>query len=614
MRDLVEFEPSTALLEGRRYLDWLSDDCKILKDLSYEEKGMWLLKLQLRNKGKKSAFIPDYSDWYVLIDNNYPNGKIEFYPSKQNGIVRVFPHQSPHSLVEMEQDYFQSNICLEQFSPGLEGKLTDNSKLYNYTEKALKWIEQAANGNLLSENDFFEKVAYPIEDYNKKVLFSEDVNSFVTWNYFEDNRVGFVNFKSGEPNTEHQNFLYVTDYYVGLNGYKKAENRIISNTWGNYVIEKKSSEKKGIWIRLSQMPYLDPWEAPKNWPQLLTIFEKEGIDFSKDVMPFLNNLRDHMKHVMMLGFPISKRIGDKNSEMHWQALELPILSDFLTEERYLKGFRKDIAGFEMADMRKIFLKRSANLKWLNTTNWSSDNLVSRGNLPKSIKDMRILLVGAGALGAILSELLVRSGVTNLDIVDPDILEMGNLTRHSLSANDIGKFKARSMVNHLAKSFIHYSGQSFNMTIEKLIEKSEGIMNKYDIVIETTGSDKVLEMLACRNLDGLVVSISLGLSAKRMYIVMQHGTKLTLRTFKENIQEWLEKDQIDFSDIEYPRDGLGCWHPLFPARIDHLSLLTSSALSIIESDILLHKQSLTIIERGDLGTVSISKRKELSDGD
>ncbi|WP_086444243.1 ThiF family adenylyltransferase [Candidatus Enterococcus lemimoniae] len=610
---MVNLEPSESLLEGRRYLEWLADDCEIIKDYSFEAEGRWLLKIRLKNKGQQSSYIPKYSDWHVFIDDNYPNGKIQFYPSKINGIGCVFPHQSPHLKNISDHDYYDSNICLEQFSPSLEVKMEEgNSRLYNYTKKALEWIKQAANGVLLAEGDYFEKVAYPTTNFRKKVLFSEDEASFSQWNKYDEYRVGFLNMKSGKPGTVYQDFMYVTDYYKGISGYKKKGAEITSYSWGKYVMNEKSRDEKGVWIKLLSMPYIEPWQAPENWSQLIKIFEENNVNFTKDVMPFLNNLRDRNSHIMMLGFPISERVNGQISEMHWQSLELPILSDSSTPEHFFKGFRKDIKGYEMADMRRIFLRESVSLEWISSENWSPDNLVSRGNLSKNIKKLKFLFVGVGALGSVLSETLVRSGVEQLDIVDSDILEIGNLTRHTLAATDIGKYKAISIEKRLTKSFIHYKGNGFSMSIEEFLKKQEVNIDEYDVIIETTGNDKVLDLIVSKKLNGLVISTSLGLHAKRMYINIQRGNKVVLKKFKENIQEWLERDRADFSNIDYPRDGLGCWHPLFPARMDHLSLLASSAVSIIESDILHLKESLTIIERGELGTVSILKRKEFAD--
>jgi hypothetical protein len=34
----------------------------------------------------------------------------------------------------------------------------------------------------------------------------------------------------------------------------------------------------------------------------------------------------------------------------------------------------------------------------------------------------------------------------------------------------------------------------------------------------------------------------------------------------------------------PREGAGCWHPLFPARIDDLWLMAAAAVKVLESTV------------------------------
>ncbi|HET9131291.1 MAG TPA: ThiF family adenylyltransferase, partial [Terriglobia bacterium] len=48
-----------------------------------------------------------------------------------------------------------------------------------------------------------------------------------------------------------------------------------------------------------------------------------------------------------------------------------------------------------------------------------------------IGNARIALIGAGALGSVSAELLVRAGVGFLRIIDRDFVELSNLQRQSL---------------------------------------------------------------------------------------------------------------------------------------------------------------------------------------
>ncbi len=56
---------------------------------------------------------------------------------------------------------------------------------------------------------------------------------------------------------------------------------------------------------------------------------------------------------------------------------------------------------------------------------------------------RVVLIGCGALGSNIANLLVRSGVAELKIIDRDMVELGNLQRQVLfSEKDIGSPKAK----------------------------------------------------------------------------------------------------------------------------------------------------------------------------
>ena len=81
-------------------------------------------------------------------------------------------------------------------------------------------------------------------------------------------------------------------------------------------------------------------------------------------------------------------------------------------------------------------------------NWHPDQIGSRGRLPKSFTEARVLLIGAGALGSSVAEMLVRGGVSDLTVFDPQRVEAGNLVRHTLGFDVIGTSKALALAAHL----------------------------------------------------------------------------------------------------------------------------------------------------------------------
>ena len=80
----------------------------------------------------------------------------------------------------------------------------------------------------------------------------------------------------------------------------------------------------------------------ENEEKALDLYSKiSGIDFKKDVMPLLNEIRDGLYHFMVLGFPIPMKFGDVNQEYFWQGISLPKLSNHQSANSYFKGFRKN---------------------------------------------------------------------------------------------------------------------------------------------------------------------------------------------------------------------------------------------------------------------------------
>jgi proteasome lid subunit RPN8/RPN11 len=71
-----------------------------------------------------------------------------------------------------------------------------------------------------------------------------------------------------------------------------------------------------------------------------------------------------------------------------------------------------------------------------------------GLLSPALADRHVLLVGAGSVGSYLADVLVRSGVGRMTVVDPDRVEAANIGRSLFTAHDIGSPKANATARHL----------------------------------------------------------------------------------------------------------------------------------------------------------------------
>ena len=68
---------------------------------------------------------------------------------------------------------------------------------------------------------------------------------------------------------------------------------------------------------------------------------------------------------------------------------------------------------------------------------------------RRLSGLRVGIVGTGGIGSLVAEQLVRAGVVNFTIVDPDVIEESNVSRlFGASKSDIQQFKANVVARHL----------------------------------------------------------------------------------------------------------------------------------------------------------------------
>lgn len=78
-----------------------------------------------------------------------------------------------------------------------------------------------------------------------------------------------------------------------------------------------------------------------------------------------------------------------------------------------------------------------------------DELTARSPLTAPTADRSVLIIGCGAIGSVLVDYLARAGVGRFKLVDRDVLEPGNLTRHSATLAHTGLNKTIAMGQHVS---------------------------------------------------------------------------------------------------------------------------------------------------------------------
>ena len=104
---------------------------------------------------------------------------------------------------------------------------------------------------------------------------------------------------------------------------------------------------------------------------------------------------------------------------------------------------------------------------------------------KKILNSKVLIIGAGGLGCPVADLLTRSGVGVIGVIDYDKISLSNIHRQTLySTKDVGKYKVKILKKKL--NLINKEVK-INIYNQKLNENNlVKIINNYDIIVD--GSD------------------------------------------------------------------------------------------------------------------------------
>ncbi len=112
-----------------------------------------------------------------------------------------------------------------------------------------------------------------------------------------------------------------------------------------------------------------------------------------------------------------------------------------------------------------------------------EQLYRSPQIMERIRSAQITICGAGALGANLAEMLARSGVGSLTVIDRDRVEEHNLSTQPYTRSDIGTQKAKVIANMLYRAVgIPVTPQTKELTqanVRSLLKGSPLVIDAFD---------------------------------------------------------------------------------------------------------------------------------------
>ena len=566
----LQLEIPTALREGRRALEEVAG-LKILEDWRFDsEAERWYLKVSLRVDRTVANSLPEVTHWYAVAETRYPLGRLEIYPSKTLGLETTYQHQSHNAEGKSTLPWRYGNICVA--NPGslvvperqTGEPFTAGSRLRWRLTRAIDWLKNVSAEALVIDGDRYELPDFPALT-DSQIVFTETESSWCEWQQSEE-RWGLAQV----IRVPSRRYIRAIRKFASFNG-----DEIRIPHWGSELSSIREHEV-GIWIRLKSEPIRDHWHVPETWEELLPTFEGTGIDLDEVFKKAYAHLRNGQAPVLLLGFPIPKVIGDPVQRMHWAALQLPIL---LEHRERRKPPKPNVDCLFWSKKRSLTL--GGQLRWIRSVNWSPDDLGSRGQLPERLRSRQTILIGAGALGSFVAELLARGGITSWLLFDSDVLNAGNLVRHTLSMSDIGAGKASALANRLSLVSPHVDVRGLDQAFAAESRELDDMDQEELLILDCTADDAVAVELGKRNwkTGTRFISLSVAYEAKQLYFYSQRDHFDAKRMMNEL------KPHDDASRSEHPADtfppeGMGCWDPVFPARVDLIAKCAASAVGLL----------------------------------
>ncbi|MBW1672402.1 MAG: ThiF family adenylyltransferase [Deltaproteobacteria bacterium] len=538
----------------------------------HEGAGKWILKCRLSIQSADVELVPNDSDWYISLDERYPRGHIEFLPANDGGLTKTFQHQFYNGVGEDDVPWRKGNICAKSGIYHLARAGYDiepfevGERLKWHVSRAKEWLEKASSQTLVAQGELFELPDFSTSNMKSSVVFCECFELYELWKPYIG-RTGTFNLAYFR---ESPNRFLITSFKDHLG------KTIYEPHWSQHTKERFAGRTEiGAWALLPKPVVIPPWQAPMDWSELMQAVSLQETDYRRLMLRICTPLRDGQEHCVCLGFPIPKRIGEDPRQVHWQPLLLPALS----WKKDHAGFRTTKVSLLLRDLTVVF-KSNGRIAWQRTENWHPDEILNRGRLNPWLRESKVLIVGAGALGATIAEMLVRGGTQSIALVDNDKLEMGNLVRHTLTMDDIGKSKVGAVKERLSKLSPFASIAGIEQKFEKLNSESIETIKDVNLVVDCTGNDDVLHYLEAFpwTQNPTFWSLSLGLHAKRLYILASRRMKFPTGFLQRHVKKWLSKDIDEYDEPELARSGgLGCWHPAFPARGDEILMCAATSL-------------------------------------
>lgn len=538
---------------------------EITKDLGPGKFGSARFSCRIPVPQPNAEGLPASVEVEAQISLGFPLGKVSFV--SHDGHLDGFPHQTVSATNGGE-------LCLRSQS---EYPWDPVQRLQAYVRSAIEWVGDAAHQRLLVADQPWELPDFRREDgYGPRVLFSESADSLPVWTP----QIGKFGAAELATHANGQDLVVVR--------FSREGNTIFAPSFSPSFLD-GSTRSPCRWLLLPSLIYKRHRRA-RTFGEMSEMCDRVGVDLWSVLRAATKKGSLRGQHYLLVGAPIPRVVGGPLVEVHWQPISIPEKTSSRAANATIRtlGAEEDVAP-----TRFKYALRESEVPWAEAVNVGGTRMTIRGVLDEGTRARRVCVLGCGALGSLVVEHLVRGGVRHIAVFDDERIELQNLTRHTLTARDLGALKAVAVARRLNGMFPDTVILAFPFRVpfgegSKILMAAREAVDTADVLVDCTTSEAAFRWASRLGRDRGKLVLHLFINA--------HATMLTLCCSGKHVSCARVADLL-FADVgardcpfgrdEYdPADphiepGAGCWDATFPAKGYDVAALVAAGVPIVE---------------------------------
>ena len=201
----------------------------------------------------------------------------------------------------------------------------------------------------------------------------------------------------------------------------------------------------------------------------------------------------------------------------------------------------------------------------------------------------------------MAENLLRMGVTRMALLDGDVFHVGNLSRHVLTMADAGRGKAERLARRLNMAAPDADVVALPLSFPPTKPAEVATLKDWDVVVDCTASDAVLRDMAdfAWGTERVFVSLAMTWRAKGLFAYTASETGFPAI---DAMERFAAASPPPDGELVGQMEGIGCWHPVFPATADDVNLWAAIGSKFVRCAIVERRKTASLYLQREDGSV------------